>query len=134
MARALVLGGGFGGIATAVALRERLPAEDEVLLVDRREDFVMGVRKTWHLLGMSPLAYGTRHLAQLAERGIQVMRGELTRVDAGRPEAEVDGQTITADALVLALGARHDMAAIPGLAEHGKNVWSREGLEHAQQA
>jgi sulfide:quinone oxidoreductase len=134
MARAVILGGGFGGIATAVALRERLPAEHEVMLVDRREDFVMGVRKTWHLLGMSPLAYGTRHLSQLAERGIQVIRGEVTHVDVGRLEAVVDGQTITADALVLALGAGHDMAAVPGLAEHGKNAWSREGLEHAQQA
>jgi sulfide:quinone oxidoreductase len=134
MARAVVLGGGFGGIATAVALRGRLPADDEVVLVDRREDFVMGVRKTWHLLGMSPLAYGTRHLSQLAEQGIGVIRGELTRVDAGRREAEVDGQTIAADALVLALGARHDMTSVPGLAEHGKNVWSRDGLEHAQQA
>jgi sulfide:quinone oxidoreductase len=134
MARAVVLGGGFGGIATAVALRERLSADDAVLLVDRREDFVMGVRKTWHLLGMSPLAYGTRHLSQLAERGIEVVRGELNRVDVARREAVVDGQTIAADALVLALGAHHDMAAIPGLAEHGNNVWSREGLEHAQQA
>src|SRR5215212_4942128 len=125
MARAVVLGGGFGGIAAAVALRERLP-DDEVVLVDRREDFVMGVRKTWHLLGMSPLAYGTRHLSQLAERGITIVQGELTRVDAGRREAEVDGKVITADALVLALGARHDMGAIPGLAEHGKNAWSRE--------
>jgi sulfide:quinone oxidoreductase len=134
MARALVLGGGFGGIATAVALRERLSAEDEVLLVDRRDDFVMGLRKTWHLLGMSPLAYGTRHLSQLAERGIQVVRGELTSIDVTRREAVVGGHTIAADALVLALGAGHDMTAIPGLAEHGKNVWSREGLEHAQQA
>jgi sulfide:quinone oxidoreductase len=134
MARAAVLGGGFGGIATAVALRQRLPVDDEVVLVDRREDFVMGVRKTWHLLGMSPLAYGTRHLSQLTERGIDVVQGELTRVDVASHEAQVDGRIITADALVLALGARHDMAAVPGLAEHGKNVWSREGLEHAQQA
>jgi sulfide:quinone oxidoreductase len=134
MARAVVLGGGFGGIATAVALRDRLSEGDEVVLVDRREDFVMGVRKTWHLLGMSPLAYGTRHLSQLTERGIEVIRGDVTHIDIGRREAEVNGQAISADALVLALGASHDMAAIPGLAEHGRNVWSREGLEHAQQA
>jgi sulfide:quinone oxidoreductase len=134
MARAVVLGGGFGGIATAVALRDQLSEEDEVVLVDRREDFVMGVRKTWHLLGMSPLAYGTRHLSQLAERGIEIIRGEVTRIDVAGRKAVVSGQVVSADALVVALGASHDMAAIPGLAEHGRNVWSREGLEHAQQA
>ena len=40
----------------------------------------------------------------------------------------------SADALVLALGAAHDMDAVPGLADHGVNVWSRDGLEHAHQA
>ncbi|HEX6473929.1 MAG TPA: FAD-dependent oxidoreductase [Candidatus Limnocylindria bacterium] len=134
MARAVVLGGGFGGIATAVALREGLTVDDEVILVDRRDDFVMGIRKTWHLLGMSPLAYGTRHLGQLEGRGIRVIRGEITDLDPASRTATVDGEPIEADALVAALGATHDMTAIPGLAEHGFNVWTREGLEHAHQA
>jgi sulfide:quinone oxidoreductase len=134
MARALVLGGGFGGIACVVALRDQLQPDDEVVLVDRREDFVMGLRKTWHLLGMSPLAYGTRHLAQLAGRGIEVVTGEISAVDPAGRSATIDGRDIEADALVLAMGARHDLTAVPGLAEHGLNVWSREGLEHASAA
>jgi sulfide:quinone oxidoreductase len=134
MARVLVLGGGFGGIAAAVALRTQLATDDEVVLVDRRDEFVMGLRKTWHLLGMSPLAYGTRHLAQLGERGIQVIRGEISDIDPAAPGATVDGESIEADALVVALGAAHAMDAVPGLAEHGVNVWSREGLEHAHQS
>jgi sulfide:quinone oxidoreductase len=131
MARVLVLGGGFGGIACAVALRDQLPASDEVVLVDRREDFVMGLRKTWHLLGMSPLAYGTRHLSILEARGIEVVTGEITAVDADARSATVDGRAIAADALILALGARHARDAVPGLGEHGLNVWSREGLERS---
>ena len=134
MARALVLGGGFGGISCAVALREQLPAGDEVLLVDRREDFVMGLRKTWHLLGMSPLAYGTRHLSILATRGIEVVTGEITAIAPSTRSATVDGRTLEADALVLAMGARAAEEAVPGLAEHGHQVWSRDGLEHAQAA
>ena len=133
MARVLVLGGGFGGIAAAVALRAQLTTSDEVILVDRRDEFVMGLRKTWHLLGMSPLAYGTRHLAQLGERDIRVIQGEITAVNPAAPGATVDGDLIEADALVIALGATHDMSAIAGLAQHGVNVWSREGLEHAHQ-
>ena len=56
MSRVLVLGGGFGGIATALALRAELDEGDVVTLVDRRDAFVMGLRKTWHVLGISPLA------------------------------------------------------------------------------
>ena len=54
MHRILVLGGGFGGIATALGLRERLDAADEIVLVDRRETFAMGLRKNWGLAGIEP--------------------------------------------------------------------------------
>jgi len=134
MARVVVLGGGFGGIAAAVTLREQLATEDEVVLVDRRDDFVMGLRKTWHLLGISPLAYGTRHLAQLEQRRIRVLHGEISALDPASLTATVGGEELAADALVVALGAAHDMSAVPGLADHGVNVWSRDGLEHAHQA
>ncbi|MHB1509299.1 MAG: NAD(P)-binding protein [Acidimicrobiales bacterium] len=41
--RTLVLGGGFGGIVTAHALRNELAAEHEVTLVSRDSDFYLGV-------------------------------------------------------------------------------------------
>lgn len=134
MATVLVLGGGFGGIAAAVALRDRLDPGDRVVLVDRRDDFVMGLRKTWYLLGMSPLAYGTRHLAGLRDRGIEVLIDEVTSIDPGRRSARVGDQTIEADALVVALGAAHGPSDIPGLAVHGHDVWSLDGIEHAAAA
>lgn len=134
MARILILGAGFGGIATAVALRRQLAANDEVLLVDRREEFVMGLRKTWYALGISPLAYGERPLALLARRGIGYRRGEIQAVDPATRSATVDGETIDADALIVALGASHAPQDIPGLVEHGLNAWSREGLEHVHGA
>src|SRR5438034_1047927 len=118
VAHAVVLGGGFGGIATAVALREQLDRSDEVTLIERRNDFVMGVRKTWHLLAISPLEEGTRSLAGLEERGVHVRQGEVTAIDPVARTVTLDGQSISADALVIALGASLDLAAIPGLAEH----------------
>ena len=66
MHRVLVLGGGFGGIATAVALRSHLEPADEVVLVERRQGFVMGLRKNWGLVRASSLAEGERPLAACA--------------------------------------------------------------------
>lgn len=130
MTRVMVLGGGFGGIATAVALRSQLPRDAEVILVDRREEFVMGLRKSWYILGISPLAYGERPLVQLERAGISYRHAEISAIDPGRRAATVDGEVIEADALVIALGARHAPDEVPGLAEHGLNSWTREGLEH----
>jgi sulfide:quinone oxidoreductase len=134
VARVLILGGGFGGIATAVALRSELPTDDEVVLVDRRDAFVMGLRKTWHVLGISPLAYGERPLAMLERQGIRVVHGEITAIDPAERTAAVDGDAIGADALVVALGARHAVDEVPGLREHGFDAWTQEGLEHVSGA
>lgn len=130
MARVLVLGAGFGGIATAVALREQLSDGDEVILVDRYDDFAMGLRKTWAILGISPIAYGTRSLAGLAGRGITVVQGTVEQVDPASRSATVDGSALEADALVIALGAEHAMDLVPGLGEHGLNAWDRAHLDH----
>lgn len=123
MHRVLVLGGGFGGIATAVALRERLAPDDEVVLVERRPTFVMGLRKNWALAGTSTIAAGERRLASLTERGITVVAGTIDSIDAGARAAVVDGERLEADALVVALGAQRDPDAIPGFREHAIDAY-----------
>ena len=85
MHRVLILGGGFGGIATAVALRARLETEDEVVLVERRPTFMMGLRKNWALLGESGIGEGERPLSLLADRGVQVIQDSVDTID---PEAK----------------------------------------------
>ncbi|MEX1173238.1 MAG: FAD/NAD(P)-binding oxidoreductase [Chloroflexota bacterium] len=123
MHRVLVLGGGFGGIATAVALRSRLAPEDEVVLVERRPTFVMGLRKNWALTGVSSIAEGERSLATLRERGITVVEGTITAIDPATRSVEVGGERLTGDAMVVALGAYRDLDAIPGYREHAIDVY-----------
>ena len=65
MTSVLVLGAGFGGVATAHALRQALPPEAEILIVDRRDRFGFGFRKTWAFLGLEPLEAGQRPLHTL---------------------------------------------------------------------
>jgi sulfide:quinone oxidoreductase len=123
MHRVLVLGGGFGGIATAVALRARLEPDDEIVLVERRPTFVMGLRKNWALVGASTIAAGERPLARLGERGITVRAGTITAIDPMGRAAEIDGERLEADALVVALGAARDPGAIPGFREHAVDLY-----------
>ena len=126
MRRVLVLGGGFGGIAAATALRARLGDSDEVVLVERQPTFVMGLRKNWGLMGSSTIAAGERQLASLARRGIDVVAGTIDEIRPAAREARVAGRTISADALVVALGAERDPDRIPGFREHAIDVYDRD--------
>ena len=133
MARVIVAGAGFGGIATAAALRLAASRDElDIVLVDRHHDFVMGLRKTWAALGMGTLDDGRRALADIV--GVTVEAGEIRRVNPQARAIEIDGRTLEGDALVLALGARQAPEIIPGLAELGINIWDPTQVERARAA
>jgi sulfide:quinone oxidoreductase len=131
MRRVLILGGGFGGVATAHTLREKLRPDDEIIVVDRRRHFMVGFRKTWAMLGMASLEDGQRSLSSLEERGIRFVQANITSIDPGSRSAEVGGKLIEADALVVALGARLAPESIPGLKQWALNVYDSQDIPHA---
>ncbi|MGH2685416.1 MAG: NAD(P)/FAD-dependent oxidoreductase, partial [Actinomycetota bacterium] len=122
MGRVLILGGGFGGVSTAHHVR-MLGPEHEVTLVSRATHFMMGFRKNAELAGIAPMDEGQRPLGALEDRGVRVVQGTVTGIDPPARAAEVDGERLEADALVIALGAETFPDAVPGLAEHGRNVY-----------
>ena len=125
MARTLILGGGFGGISIATELRRELGDDHEVVLVDRREGFFMGLRKLWELVGIGTIDDGSRSREMLDAHGIRFLQQEVTAIDPGRRAASLDGETLDGDHLVVALGAEPRADLVPGLDEHGFNAWAR---------
>jgi sulfide:quinone oxidoreductase len=134
MHRVLVLGAGFGGIAAAVALRKLLEPADEIVLIDRRTTFVMGLRKNWGVLHQGAVEEGERPLARLAERGIRVETGTIDAIIPAERAVQVDGSRLEADALVVALGAEGDAGRIPGFRAHALDVYDLSQIELARQA
>jgi sulfide:quinone oxidoreductase len=132
--RVLILGGGFGGIAAAVALRQLLDADDEIVLVERRPTFVMGLRKNWAALTAGALGDGERPLALLSERGIRVVPGTVDAIRPAERAADVDGKRWDADALVIALGAERDADRIPGFREGAIDIYDAAQSDRARKA
>jgi sulfide:quinone oxidoreductase len=128
MAHVLILGGGFGGVAAGIELRKLLAPDDRITLVDRREQFYFGFRKTWALLGESTLAAGQRPLKSLERLGITVLQASVEAIDPGAKAALIDGARVEADALVVALGAQSHPDGVPGFREHGLNLYDGPGL------
>ena len=126
--RTLILGGGFGGIAAGVELRRLLEPDHEVVLVDRKPAFAMGLRKLWELVGTEAVAEGSRERRLLERHGIEFVQAEITSIDAAGRSAETSAGTLSADHFVIALGAVSRPDLVPGLVEHGHDVWAFAGV------
>lgn len=134
MNRVLILGSGFGGLATAHRLKQVLNPRDEILLVDRSDHFVVGFRKTWELVGLSAPGAGHATLDRLVRKGIQVIRESVIEIDPPARSAVVGERRIEADALVIALGAELAPEAVPGLAEYAIDVYDPREIPRAARA
>lgn len=123
----LVLGAGIGGIVAAETLRKLLPASDRVIAVDRAGQHFFPPSLLWLMVGERTPQEFSRPLDRLLHRGIEFRQGSVTRIDPAQREVEIDGKSLRADALVIALGAEYAPGAIPGLAEAGLCIYTMEG-------
>ena len=123
----LVLGGGIGGVATARALRKRLPRAHRIVLVDREREHVFAPSLLWLMVGRRTANAIQRPLARLARKGIEVRLGDIQRIDPDERRVTVGSEVISADYLVIALGTDLDPASIPGLMDAGHNFYTIPG-------
>ena len=130
----LVLGGGVGGLVAAHELRRLLPREHRVILVDRDPQFVFAPSLLWLMTGGRTAEGISRPLARLKRKGIEFLQGEIERIDAAHREVTVSGEKLTADYLVIALGAELAPETIPGLAAAGHNFYTVAGAEALRDA
>lgn len=130
----LILGGGVGGVAIARALRKRLPKAHHIVLVDREPDHVFAPSLLWLMIGQRSAAAITRPLNALSRKGIDVRFGNIEHIDPERRAVIVDGRTLSADYLVIALGAALDPELVPGLAQAGHNFYTLGGAQSLQSA
>jgi sulfide:quinone oxidoreductase len=130
----LILGGGVGGLVAANELRKALPQKHRVVLVEREASFVFAPSFLWLMTGDRTAEKISRPLTRLQRRGIEVVRGEIERIDPQKREAVVNGQSLTGDYLIVALGAELAPEAIPGLAQAGHNFYSLAGAAAARDA
>lgn len=125
----LILGGGIGGLVAANRLRQLLPEEHRVVLVEREDSFVFAPSFLWLMTGGRTAEKISRSLKRLERKGIEVVQGEIERIDARDREVLVGGRALKGDFLVIALGADLAPEAVPGLTGAGHDFYALKGAE-----
>jgi NADH dehydrogenase len=121
--RICILGGGFGGLYTALRLSQltwNKLEKPEITLVDQRDRFVFlpllyelvtKELETWEI--------APPYMELLANTGIQFRQAAVDHIDVEAKQVHLQGQPqLDYDYLVLAMGGETPMDRVPGVAEH----------------
>lgn len=111
----LILGAGVGGLVAANELRQRLPREHRIVLVEKNAQHAFAPSFLWLMTGDRQPAQITREVRQLARPGVEVVIDAARAIDLSNQCVETSAQTLNYDYLVVALGAELAPEAIPGL-------------------
>jgi NADH dehydrogenase len=125
-AEIVIIGGGFGGLFTALDLAGAgrvtlISREDHFLFTPLLYEYLSGEVEAWHI---------APPFNELLNEGIRLVRGEVTEVDLQAREVAVRGhdRPIAYDVLVLAAGGTSNYWNIEGAEEH---TMPFRKLEHA---
>ncbi len=125
----VVLGGGIGGVSAASRLRRRLDRRHRVILLNREPDFTFAASYLWVMSGNRRPSQVTRPLQVLKRRGIEVVIGDIEAIDPASRTVTVESRQITADHLVVSLGADYATDTIPGLRQVGETFATLDGAQ-----
>lgn len=114
--RVVVLGGGFGGLFTALSLAGSADVtlvsdEDHFVFTPMLYEYLSGEVEEWHI---------APRYTELFDDNVNLVTGRVTRIDLNAQLVAVDSRSdpLAYDVLVLALGGVTNFAGVEGAEEH----------------
>jgi sulfide:quinone oxidoreductase len=123
----VILGGGPGGLTAANELRLQLAREHQVTLVDKKDQFFMGLAKLRVLTGLKLPWEHAGDLRQLRAKGITFVETQISRLNLSSRIVTTEAGNLPYDYLVVALGADQSPGSVPGFAEAAYDMYTVEG-------
>lgn len=125
----VILGGGFGGLSSANEIRNQLSSSQvKITVIDKKDWFMVGFVKLWIMNGTRTFENSTGSLNNLASREIDFVKAEILQIDLHAKNIKTDTQNFAYDFLIVAMGAALTPEKIPGLVEHGMNLYDHNQL------
>ena len=127
--RVVVLGAGFGGLELTTILSEAFGDAIDIVLVDKADSFFFGFSKLDVMFGRQLPADAHHAYRGFAKPGVRFLQTTVRSIDPVAKRVVIDGGSLEADILIVALGADLDPAATPGLVEGGNEFYTVAGAE-----
>lgn len=126
--RIVVLGAGFGGLEAVFYLRQRLGKSVDLTVVADREDFVFKPNTIYVPFGKPAQNYLIPLAEPFARQEIEFVHARVEGVDAPNKKVRTSQGEVAYDYLVISTGAGTRPGEVPGLSEHGDNIWTLDDM------
>ena len=126
--RAVVLGGGFGGLEAAFDLRRRVGGRARISLVSDQDHFLFKPNSIYVPFGLDPERLRVPLARPTGRKGIEFVQAHAHEVDPEARRLVVDGRALPYDFLVIATGAGMRAEEVPGLGEHAISTWTPDDM------
>ena len=128
----VIVGGSFGGVNAAYALRRKLGRTADITVVAKDAAFTFVPSLPWVIMGWRDSNRLQVPLAEpLARRGIRFVHGEVREVNSAKGEVRTALAQFPYDILIIASGGDLDYAAVSGLGPAGGHTHSTFTVEEA---
>jgi sulfide:quinone oxidoreductase len=127
----VILGCGFGGLCISNILRQKLDPVHEIIVIDKKDYFMMGLTNLWILDGRRTLEDSQFPLNNLESKGIKYIHDFVIEIDVKSKLIKTLNHNIPFqyDFLVIALGAEITTDIITGFKEYdGFNLYDGESI------
>ena len=134
MAHIVIVGAGLGGMPAAYELREMLPKEHRITVVNPLDYFQFTPSNPWVAVGWRKHDAVTMPIAPpLQRKGIDFIAKAVTVIDAPASRLTLaGGDTLDYDYLVLTTGPKLSFDEVPGAGPHGGHTHSVCTVAHAE--
>lgn len=121
----LILGGGTGGLMTARFLRKKLGNNCRIIVFEKEERNVFAPSLLWLMVGKRKTKDVYRLTKQVAKKGIELVLGNIEKVNPENKSVLVNGIEYKGDYLIISLGAAQQ--AVATLSEKGFDFFTLDG-------
>ena len=129
--KVVVLGGNFGGVTAALAVKHELHGDVDVQVISDRDFFLFNPSLIWLPFGKRKSADITFKVAPTFENhGIEFTLSAATGIDPARQVVTTDdGREHSYDYLIITTGTRNNPAIVAGLAENTNTITTLDTAE-----